>query len=352
MSKVIYILSIDGGGIRGVIPARILQRIENDPDINKNGDNTFIYNKFDVFAGSSSGSMLVGGLSYHKSSMTHIIDNYINFENFIKIVPNNYRHIGIVCLSIFIIIFCVCIGFYLSQTFIGISVGILSGVIATSIISIILLFDTPLYPKYGKTKMIEDYLGKNTLFTTENGKDVFITTYNMSKQRPEFFKSWDQNNYLIKDIIDASSAVPGLYSAIKINNSFYIDGGVTTNNPTDCVYSEILKKYKNDNVKIKILSIGCGRKKQFKVNNNIVDWGHLRWIISGNVGLFIGDEQMVDTRVKNFTDVLGDKYIRIDGEIDNLLFTETSNVYKNTLNDIADLWYEENRNLLVDFFDK
>jgi patatin-like phospholipase/acyl hydrolase len=174
----------------------------------------------------------------------------------------------------------------------------------------------------------------------------------MSKQRPEFFKSWDQNNYLIKDIIDASSAVPGLYSAIKINNSFYIDGGVTTNNPTDCVYSEILKKYKNDNVKIKILSIGCGRKKQFKVNNNIVDWGHLRWIISGNVGLFIGDEQMVDTRVKNFTDVLGDKYIRIDGEIDNLLFTETSNVYKNTLNDIADLWYEENRNLLVDFFDK
>ncbi len=349
MSKTIYILSVDGGGIRGVIPSRILQRIEKDKTINPQENEHFIHDKFDVFAGSSSGAMLLSGIAYHKYSMTKIIDKYINFENFSKLIPNSYRHIGVICLSVIIIIFCISLGFYFNRSIIGILFGLLLGIISVLILGSVLLYYTPLYFNNNKSVFIENYIGKHTPFATNNGKKVYITTYNMTTQKPEFFKSWDKNDYLIKDIIDASSAVPGLYPAVKINNNFYIDGGVTTNNPADSIYSEILKKYKGENIKIKILSIGCGRKKKFQIGD-ISNWGHLRWIISGNVGLFIGDEQMVDVRLKNFTDVLGDEYIRIDGEIDDLDFTNKSDEYKNKLNGAADIWFEENRERLINFF--
>jgi patatin-like phospholipase/acyl hydrolase len=211
------------------------------------------------------------------------------------------------------------------------------------------MYHTPVYPNKEKTELIETYVGVNTPFITENSKDVFITTYNMSKQKPEFFKSWEKNNYLTKDIINASSAVPGLYPPILIGKDYYIDGGVSTNNPTECVYSDIRKKYGNDTI-IKILSIGCGRKKQFKINSSITEWGNIKWIMSGNIGLFIGNEQVVDANTKNFTELLGDIYMRIDGEMDKLYFTDTSKEYRSIMNDTADLWYEENRDILIKFF--
>ena len=56
MSKPIRILSIDGGGIRGVIPAMILARIESltgKP----------IAELFDLIAGTSTGGILTLGLT-------------------------------------------------------------------------------------------------------------------------------------------------------------------------------------------------------------------------------------------------------------------------------------------------
>lgn len=56
--KKVTILSLDGGGVRGIIPATILEYIEKEL-----GDNKTISDVFDVIAGTSTGGILALGLS-------------------------------------------------------------------------------------------------------------------------------------------------------------------------------------------------------------------------------------------------------------------------------------------------
>ncbi len=50
------ILSIDGGGIRGILPARVLERLETHVP--------GIVQEFDLYAGSSTGAVLAAGFAY------------------------------------------------------------------------------------------------------------------------------------------------------------------------------------------------------------------------------------------------------------------------------------------------
>src|SRR6476646_6047412 len=61
MSRLIKVLAIDGGGIRGVIPAMLLTEIEK-----RTG--RAIAELFDVIAGTSTGGILALGLTKHNSS--------------------------------------------------------------------------------------------------------------------------------------------------------------------------------------------------------------------------------------------------------------------------------------------
>jgi hypothetical protein len=56
LSNPFYILSIDGGGYRGLFPAHILQRIEEEWKIDW-------HQQFDMFAGTSTGSIIAAGLA-------------------------------------------------------------------------------------------------------------------------------------------------------------------------------------------------------------------------------------------------------------------------------------------------
>ena len=57
--EIIRILSIDGGGIRGIIPARLLQRIEENIEEPAS-------NLFHLIAGTSTGGILGCGLAKGK----------------------------------------------------------------------------------------------------------------------------------------------------------------------------------------------------------------------------------------------------------------------------------------------
>lgn len=54
------ILALDGGGIRGVVAARMLKQIEQE--IRNQGKGNFLHEYFDLIAGTSTGSILTGGL--------------------------------------------------------------------------------------------------------------------------------------------------------------------------------------------------------------------------------------------------------------------------------------------------
>ena len=58
MSKLTRILSIDGGGIRGIIPGQILVALEQKLKERTHNDNTKIADYFDLIAGTSTGGIL------------------------------------------------------------------------------------------------------------------------------------------------------------------------------------------------------------------------------------------------------------------------------------------------------
>ena len=59
--EVRYILSIDGGGMRGLIPAYILSKL--DEEVKKSGDERPLYSHFDLIAGTSTGALLALALT-------------------------------------------------------------------------------------------------------------------------------------------------------------------------------------------------------------------------------------------------------------------------------------------------
>ena len=61
MEKPFRILSIDGGGIRGIIPAKVLAELE--AQLKTNGSNKAIYEHFDLICGTSTGALLAIGLA-------------------------------------------------------------------------------------------------------------------------------------------------------------------------------------------------------------------------------------------------------------------------------------------------
>ncbi len=58
------ILSLDGGGIRGVISARILQEVEKQIQQHKG---LALHEYFDMIAGTSTGSILTAGIATKKT---------------------------------------------------------------------------------------------------------------------------------------------------------------------------------------------------------------------------------------------------------------------------------------------
>lgn len=53
-----------------------------------------------------------------------------------------------------------------------------------------------------------------------------------------YFKVQDYSEDTIKDILLASSAIPGIYDAVEINGRLYLDGGLNDNVPITPVYNE------------------------------------------------------------------------------------------------------------------
>ena len=68
--EIFKILSIDGGGIRGIFPAHILKCIQERLDID-------VYDYFDMFAGTSTGSIIAAGIACrkHPSEIVSLYEN-------------------------------------------------------------------------------------------------------------------------------------------------------------------------------------------------------------------------------------------------------------------------------------
>ena len=209
--KKVRILSIDGGGIKGILPATILRYVENQLR-EKQGDDVRLCDYIDLFAGTSTGGIL---------SLLYNIPNDNNRPAYTsQQALDVYRENGddIFEVSLF-----------------------------RRLSSVAGLIDEK-YSSEPLNRLLDEYCGDYML--AELIRPCMITAYDFRNRNAKFFTSYDANNkvsnFFIRDVARATSAAPTYFEPVRIYSELgtpysLIDGGVFANNPALCAYSEARK---------------------------------------------------------------------------------------------------------------
>jgi len=232
------ILSLDGGGIRGIIPAIILSHIEKKTK-KKTSD------LFDLIAGTSTGGILALGLTIPNSNKA---PKY-SADDLKDLYEKNGRKI------------------FDRSFWRGITSG--AGWLEEE------------YDHKPLEKVLHSYFG-NTLLKSAL-KKVLISCYGIQKRKPHFFKSWrkEYNNVPMKKVARATSAAPTFFEPLKLryddNICALIDGGVFINNPAISAYSEAIRLW-GINEDYIVISLGTGQLTREIKYEDAKGWGKLEWI--------------------------------------------------------------------------
>ncbi|MEW5819632.1 MAG: patatin-like phospholipase family protein [Cyanobacteriota bacterium] len=297
MAKYIRILSIDGGGIRGIIPAQILVKLESIIKEKTGNSDARLSDYFDLIAGTSTGGILAclyltpdkEGKS--KFTAQKAADIYHNFGDniFENSIFQNIKSLG------------------------GIT--------------------DEKYPAENLEKALE--LSFEDTKLSDLLRPCLITAYDIENRRavlfthPEAKKEGQKDlpDYYIKDVARATTAAPSYFECAKIsdvNNEeiALIDGGVFAGNPALCAYAESRGIFKrpggfNEKVTAKdmvILSLGTGIVKKPYPYQKAKDWGQIGWIKPVLDIFLTGQAETVDYQLREIYDAVGcpHQYLRID----------------------------------------
>ena len=257
MKKRFKILSIDGGGIKGVFPAYYLTLIE--AELAKRDDGrTQIKDYFNLITGTSTGGIIALALSLGIPAK-EIYDLYI--ENADKIFGNGRNIFGQILKSTH-------------------ESDILEGLV--------------------RDKFSEHFNGKDPRLN-DCKTAVAIPIYDLIKGNPSVLKSPYHPNFKrdlhipAYKVAMATSAAPTYFNPYSseyedmegLNKPFNnkIDGGVMANNPTMVGVLEALKAFNMKLENLEILSLGTGYKKFTEGESSRKNWGLYYWMIK-NGSLF------------------------------------------------------------------
>ncbi|MGD1804060.1 patatin-like phospholipase family protein [Dapis sp. BLCC M126] len=249
------ILCLDGGGIRGVMPARILQKVEEQLG-------SPLKDHFDIIAGTSTGSILAVGIGLGKSP-EELLNLYL--EKGLQIFP--YQ-------SLFSPKRLPLIFQY------GLSAPKFSdeGLMAV------------LQEQYGEKKFPDITPDPHKLM---DSLKILVPSYDTIGRNPVIFKSWHHNSWYAKiplwEICLSSASAPTYFPAHRIEQDgqvySLIDGGVCANNPVSCAVAEAIKLLRQSSNKslgdiideIKVISIGTGDPASPIPWEQVRGWGLIQW---------------------------------------------------------------------------
>ncbi|KAI5354532.1 Hypothetical predicted protein [Prunus dulcis] len=271
--NLITVLSIDGGGIRGLIPGTILAFLESELQ-KLDGEDARLADYFDVIAGTSTGGLVTAMLTAPDENnrplfaANDIKEFYLN--ECPKIFPQNtcplFPHVT----------------------------------------KIIKALTGPKYNGKYLHSLVRQKLGDKKLHQTLT--NVVIPTFDIRNLQPTIFSSFEVNHKpcfdaLLSDICIGTSAAPTYLPAHyfetkdgegNVKEFNLIDGGVAANNPTLLAIGEVTKaiiKGSSDFFPIKpmdygrflVISLGTGSPKdEVKYNaHDAAKWGMLNWLTSG-----------------------------------------------------------------------
>jgi patatin-like phospholipase/acyl hydrolase len=234
------ILSIDGGGIRGIIPARILERIEALT-------NKRVADLFDLIAGTSTGGILALGLTKPNAART---GSALSATDLVQLYETEGHNI-----------------FARTLWHTVEALGQLSG---------------PKYDGEGERAALARYLAGARLRDVRT--KVLVTAYEIQKRLPFFFKSWKAvadatYDYDMVDVARATSAAPTFFPPVQVTSSgmsyAFVDGGVFANNPTMCALADGWQLWPGDD--LLVVSLGTGNTDRSIPYERARTWGLAAW---------------------------------------------------------------------------
>ncbi len=297
MSKLIKVLSIDGGGIRGVIPAMVLAAIEN-------AAGKPICRLFDLISGTSTGGILALGLT--KPSPANPQEPQYRAEDLIKIYADD-------------------------------GPTIFSRDIWQKIHSVWNLAEEK-YSSAGLEEVLQEFFGEALL--SQALTDLLIPSYEIENRDCFFFKSRNAKaapvayDYLMRQVARATSAAPTYFEPCRLvaehdpndpddpdkTKPYWdlIDGGVYANNPAMCGYAEALSRYGPDRDYL-VVSMGTGQLTRPIPYDSAKDWGLARWAQNILSVIFDGVQDTVDYQLSQLLAVKNGqprRYYRFQTELD------------------------------------
>lgn len=289
--KKIRILSLDGGGIRGIIPGVILNYLEKKlQTLDKS--NLKIGDYFDFIAGTSTGGIL---------ACTYLMPSQ----------AGTAKHSANDALNI-----------YLKE-----GGEIFHSDLLTKVRSGFGLFDE----KYNDSELNENLLeifqdARLSSFI----KPCLITAYEITSRSAYFFNAADAKSdiiydFKVRDMARATSAEPTYFEPAKIQSEsgqtfYFIDGGMFANNPSLCAYAEVRKLKFSELLKrddkpdlpsakdMLMVSIGTGTVKKPYYFNDLRTAGKLEWIQPVIDILMSGNSETVDYQLKQMYKTLARKH--------------------------------------------
>ncbi len=259
----IKILSIDGGGIRGIIPAMLLAEIEK-----RTGRP--IACLFDLIAGTSTGGILALGLSIPKAppaplyAASQLLTMYERDGH--RIFSRGLSHKAAACGNL----------------------------------------RRAKYSATGIEQVLLEYFGNSRL--SDAATDVLITSYEIERSFPFFFRSAiarerSDYDFPARAVARATSAAPTYFEPMKLPTGTFtdhytlIDGGVFANNPAACALVEA-RTTQPDATDFLIVSLGTGELTCCLPYEQAKNWGVVRWAMPTLDVVFDGVSRTVDYQLR------------------------------------------------------
>lgn len=271
--KPFKILSIDGGGLKGIYSLHVLKVIE-DKYCKHQG--TTLSDHFDMICGTSTGGIIALGLA-NKMKVADIIKIYD--DNATKIFPKPFKLNNIYSAVISGAIGSSIMRFKTKNVYYSIASGLVSCLFPLCFDKFIKIAKPTIGYKYDN-KAISDIADKyfGNMKMNELNNLVCIPSYELGTSNNRVFKfphkegGLERDKYVsVKDAILSTTCAPTYFPVHKINNGglnggYFVDGGIWANNPSLVGIIEAQQYFvgkEKQYEKYEILSIG-----NIKYNNN------------------------------------------------------------------------------------
>jgi uncharacterized protein len=251
----VKVLAIDGGGIRGLIPALVLAEIERRCERR-------IASLFDLIAGTSTGAILACALSRPDAMRA-------------ERAADLYEREG-------------------PQVF--------DRSLVKEITSLGGLIDER-YDARGLLASLRRHLGNTRMAQATTG--LLITAYDVQARQALVLGAGDDMTMV--DAAHASSAAPTYFEPVAVGERILVDGGVFATNPAALAYAEA-------GGRLEVLaSLGTGEHTRPMSFSEVKDWGRLQWARPILDVVFDGSADAVDAQLSGLLD---GRYIRLQTRLD------------------------------------